>query len=146
MYCIFKYFLIFVAYLCIFCRCFDSCTISNFIFLKDVCCKFSNMNFKFQIRSLTKKIIISISNTSAKERNFSLWRRPTWIKCLFDLPPIQCPQDKGMGVKIYSPFAPLLPLSGCQCIKEFKSCFSHSIILVCTSYKHMNTSHLNVAS
>ena len=26
--------------------------------------------------------------------------RPTWMKCLFD-PPIRCPQDKGMEVKIY---------------------------------------------
>ena len=40
-----------------------------------------------------------------KKRNFGLRRRPTWIKCLFDPPPIQCPQDKGMEVKIYSPLS-----------------------------------------
>ena len=37
-----------------------------------------------------------------REKNFGLRRRPTWIKCLFDPPPIRCPQDKGMEVQIYS--------------------------------------------
>ena len=38
-----------------------------------------------------------------REMNFGVRRRPTWIKCLFDLPPIQSLQGKGMEVKIYSP-------------------------------------------
>ena len=37
-----------------------------------------------------------------REKNFGLQRRPTWIKCMFDPPPIQCPHDKGMEVQIYS--------------------------------------------
>ena len=36
-----------------------------------------------------------------RERNFGLWRRPTWIIYLFNPPPIQCPHDKGMEVEIY---------------------------------------------
>ena len=47
------------------------------------------------------------------ERETSVsWRRPTWIKCLFDPPPIQCPQDKGMKVKIYSPLSRVDTLKG----------------------------------
>ena len=43
------------------------------------------------------------SRERERKKNFGLRRRPTWIKCPFDPPPIQCPQDKGMEVKIYSP-------------------------------------------
>ena len=45
-----------------------------------------------------------------RERNYVLRRRPKWIKCLFDPPPIQCPHDKGMEVKIYSPLVDGLTL------------------------------------
>ena len=37
-----------------------------------------------------------------REKNFGLWWRLTWIKCMFDPPPIRCPQVKGMEVQIYS--------------------------------------------
>jgi hypothetical protein len=37
--------------------------------------------------------------------NFGLLWRPTWIKCLFDLPSIPSPQDRGMKEKIYSPLS-----------------------------------------
>jgi hypothetical protein len=37
--------------------------------------------------------------------NFGLWRRPTWIKCLFILPSIPCPHDKRYeGEDLLPPF------------------------------------------
>jgi hypothetical protein len=43
--------------------------------------------------------------TSSEEENFSLRRRPTWMKCLF-VPPLNlCPLDKGVEVKNYFPLS-----------------------------------------
>ena len=47
--------------------------------------------------------MMEVTNREIKrEKNFGLRRRPTWIKCMFDPPPIRCPHDKGMEVHIYS--------------------------------------------
>jgi hypothetical protein len=49
-----------------------------------------------------------------KKKNFGLRRRPTWIKCLFDPPPIWCPQDKGMEVQIYSSLSRVDTIKACH--------------------------------
>ena len=70
-----------------------------------ITCIISNHGF-----SLIKLLLIGWKNVwflvqreiKKKKKNFGLQRRPTWIKCMFDPPPIQCPHDKGMEVQIYS--------------------------------------------
>ena len=52
----------------------------------------------------SNKLFQDINNNN-NNNNFGHREEPTWIECLFDLPSIQSPQDKGMKEKIYSPLS-----------------------------------------
>ena len=59
-----------------------------------------------------------------RKKTFGIRRRPTWIKCRFDLPPIQCPQDKAMEEIVFN-----IDISGSK-IR------TNSLKLVCRNYTY----------
>ena len=73
------------------------------ILILDIWMVFANTSKEIKLFSQKALHNLYMHVIRERERNFGLRRRPTWIKCMFDPPPIQCPQDKGMEVKIYSP-------------------------------------------